>query len=191
MTPSGKSQSELRKSALAARRALSDAERERASEIICDRVVRSHWFSASNTIACYLPGNHEVDSTPIIERAWRANKRVFAPVVAAHGAMIFRELTPTTDLRRNIFGLWEPADGPDIAADKCDVVIAPVVAFDASGHRIGMGSGYFDRCFAFLRHRRRWLRPKLIGLAFACQRVDKITPNPWDIPVYQAITERT
>ncbi len=190
MTSGTKSQPELRKAALAARRSLSDTERARASREICDRVLRSHWFAASKTIACYLPSHDEVDSTAIIERAWHANKRILVPVVAAHGAMILRQVTPDTELRRNIFGLWEPACGSDVAANRCDAVITPVVAFDASGHRIGMGGGYFDRCFAFLRHRRRWLRPKLIGLAFSCQQVDRIAPNPWDIALYQVITER-
>ena len=191
MTRTSESQSKLRRAAIAARRSLSDAARAKASTTICERVIRSHWFTASDTIACYLSSSDEVDSSMIIERAWRAKKRIFAPVVAAHGAMLFRQITPDTELRRNLFGLWEPADGPCIAANHIDVVITPIVVFDAKGHRIGMGSGYFDRCFAFLRHRQRWLRPKLIGLAFGCQRVEKITPNSWDISVYQVITERT
>ena len=191
MTRTSESQSRLRKSAIAARRSLSDAERASASATICERVIRSPWFSACDTIACYLSSDDEVDSSAIIDRAWRAKKRIFAPVVATHGAMLFRRLTPDTKLERNVFGLWEPVDGPCIPARQCDVVITPMVVFDGTGHRIGMGSGYFDRCFAFLKHRRRWLRPKLIGLAFTCQRVEKITPNPWDIPVYQVITERS
>jgi 5-formyltetrahydrofolate cyclo-ligase len=52
-----------------------------------------------------------------------------------------------------------------------------------------MGGGYFDRCFHFLKHRRKWLRPKLLGIAFDCQKVEKIVSNPWDIPLYQVITE--
>jgi len=191
LTRSSKSQSRMRKAAITARRSLSDAERAAASATICDRVIRSHWFTANDTIVCYLSSYDEVDSSAIIERAWRAKKRIFAPVVAAHGAMLFRQITPDTTLQRNIFGLWEPVGGPCIPAKQCDIVITPMVVFDATGHRIGMGSGYFDRCFAFLKHRRRWLRPKLIGLAFACQRVKKITPNSWDIPVYQVITERS
>jgi 5-formyltetrahydrofolate cyclo-ligase len=65
-----------------------------------------------------------------------------------------------------------------------------VVAFDARRHRVGMGSGYFDRCFAFLKHNRQWQRPKLIGVAFECQRVEKIVPNPWDVRLYKLVTER-
>jgi len=54
-----------------------------------------------------------------------------------------------------------------------------------------MGGGYYDRCSSFLQHRRNLLHPKLIAVAFACQEVEKITPNPWDIRLYQVITENT
>ncbi len=116
-------------------------------------------------------------------------KRVFAPVIANHGGMDFVTLTPDTRLERNQYGLWEPQFGTQIAPQEVDLVITPVVAFDDYRHRIGMGSGYFDRCFAFLRTNKHWLRPKLIGLAFDCQRVEKIKPNPWDIRLYQVVTE--
>jgi 5-formyltetrahydrofolate cyclo-ligase len=65
----------------------------------------------------------------------------------------------------------------------------PVVAFDANKNRIGMGGGYYDRCFHFLRNRRKWLKPKLIGVAFACQQVKNITPETWDIPFYKVVTD--
>jgi len=189
LTQPGKSQSKMRKSAIAARRALDDNTRRYASSIICQRVIRSNEFVSCKTLVCYLPVYGEVDPTAIIERAWRAKKRIFAPVTTTGGTMMFRQITPDTVLRRNNLGIWEPESGDCIAAKHCDLVVTPVVAFDTQGHRIGMGSGYFDRCFAFLKHRRRWRRPKLIGVAFDCQKVEKITPNPWDIPVYQVFTE--
>ncbi|MDH3336656.1 MAG: 5-formyltetrahydrofolate cyclo-ligase [Gammaproteobacteria bacterium] len=179
----------MRQSAIDARRSLSDGYRNRASSRICKRVIHSHEFVSCKSVACYLPSYDEVDTTTIIERAWRAKKRVFAPVIDSGAKMIFRQLAPDTVLTRNFFGLWEPVSGPVIAANRCDLVITPVVVFDDDGNRIGMGSGYFDRCFQFLKRRRRWRRPKLVGLAFDCQRVEKIAPNPWDIPVYQVITE--
>ena len=144
---------------------------------------------ASESIVCYLPAYDEVDPTLIISRAWRFGKQVYAPVVTDHGFMVFRRLAADTSLRRNIFGIWEPEEGPEISAQKVDLVITPVVAFDAYKNRIGMGSGYFDRCFSFLKHRKHWLKPKLVGVAFKCQQVKKIIPNPWDIRLYEVITE--
>ena len=179
----------LRKTALNARRLLSADARDAASLMIAQRVIHSREFTAAKTIACYLPMRDEVDPSRIIDRAWRANKRVFSPVVDRHGNMVFRQLQPDTTLERNHYGLWEPTSGTSIAIRTLDVVITPLVAFDHELNRIGMGGGYFDRCFAFLRHRQFWLKPKLVGLAFDCQKVDKIVPNPWDIRLYGIFSE--
>ncbi len=131
----------------------------------------------------------EVDPTAIIERAWCANKRVFAPVTDTHGTMNFRELTPDTEITRNSFGLWEPVLGSLVTPRSLDVVVTPLVAFDDDNNRIGMGGGYFDRCFRFLRNRRKWLKPKLIGLAFDCQKVTGIVPDSWDVQLHKIFTE--
>ena len=131
----------------------------------------------------------EVDTRVIFERAWRSNKRIFAPVLRSDYAMSFVEIVRDSTLERNRFGVWEPIDGTRIAPRLLDVVVTPLVAFDNHGNRIGMGGGYFDREFAFLRHRQSWLQPKLIGLAFDCQKVEKITPNPWDIPLYRVYSD--
>jgi 5-formyltetrahydrofolate cyclo-ligase len=178
---------ELRAAAKSARSNMVD--RDVASSKIANRVIRSRDFFASQTIGCYLPVRDEVDTSSIILRSWCAKKRIFAPVTDSRGAMTFREMLPNTPLIRNSFGLWEPAKGEIVSPKDIDVVITPLVAFDEDRNRIGMGGGYFDRCFAFLKHRRHWKRPKLIGVAFACQKVAKILPNPWDIPLYRVFTE--
>ncbi len=179
----------LRKRGISARSKMTDTERDGASARISSRVGRLPEFLAAATMACYIPTDVEVDTRHIIERAWRAKKRIFAPVIDFHGHMRFRELRPETRLEKNRYGLWEPVDGAEIEASKLDIVITPVVAFDARLHRIGMGGGYFDRTFAYLANRSEWFRPKLVGVAFACQKIEKITPNPWDIPLYRVVTE--
>jgi 5-formyltetrahydrofolate cyclo-ligase len=179
----------LRNAARAARASLSPNERERASKKIADTVIRSSWFRRSKFIGCYLPMHDEVDTWPLIDRAWRMKKRIFAPVVGNNFAMQFREVNAKTELELNQYGLQEPNDGEFIESRAMDVVITPVVAFDADGNRIGTGGGYFDRAFSFLKHRKYLFHPKLIGLAFSCQRVEKITPNPWDIRIFRVIDE--
>ncbi|MBT8092707.1 MAG: 5-formyltetrahydrofolate cyclo-ligase [Gammaproteobacteria bacterium] len=179
----------LRATALRARRKMHADERHDASQKICRRVTRSTIFFASNAIGCYLPRFDEVDTLPIIERAWCANKRIFVPVLRTRHKMLFREMRPETILEKNDFDVWEPTSGKFLSPRKLDIVIAPTVAFDDDNNRIGMGGGYFDRCFAYLRHRKFWLRPKLVGVAFNCQKVEKISPNPWDIRLYKVFTE--
>ncbi|MGI9272785.1 MAG: 5-formyltetrahydrofolate cyclo-ligase [Woeseiaceae bacterium] len=180
-------QRDKRSQALQARRSMSAENRAAASVKISEKIIRSHEFFAAKTVACYLPMRDEVDPAIVIERAWRANKRVFCPVIGIHGDMIYRRLDRDTILQRSDFGLWEPTDSEFIPPRQLDLVVTPLVAFDEYNNRIGMGGGYFDRCFSFLKSRKRWKRPKLMGAAFKCQEVEKIDANPWDIPLYSVV----
>ena len=180
----------LRKKALHARRGMPEDARANASQIICRRVCESREFYSSKSVACYLPMDDEVDTREIIERAWRANKRVFVPILRNHSEMMFCQIDPESELEKNDFDLWEPTRGFLIEARQLDFVVTPTVAFDSCRNRIGMGGGYFDRCFSFLRHRTHWIHPKLVGVAFQCQEVEKITPNAWDIRLYRIVTDK-
>ena len=180
---------EFRKQTLRARREMTVVKRAHASQIICDKVTASREFLSASLIACYLPMPDEVDTRSIIERAWRANKRIFVPVTRNNGEMFFREIRPDTPLQRNSMAIWEPQSGDFISPRELQLVVTPTVAFDASKHRIGMGGGYYDRCFSFLRHRKHWIKPKLASVAFKCQEVEKITPNTWDIRLYRIFSE--
>ncbi len=190
-TKSDRKKSELRSKYRLARANMTVAAREKASARICDAVTRSGYFRRSRIVGCYLSTNEEVDTCAIIERALTMGKQIFAPVLGKNGAMRFRDLNAESRLSLNQFGLMEPQTGKFVDPHRLDIVITPLVAFDSSGNRIGMGGGYFDRCFAFLKGRKIWLHPKLIGLAFDCQRVDAIAPNPWDIGLNRVITETT
>jgi len=180
---------DFRKKALGARREMSAEKRARASEIICKKVTSSREFLSASLIACYLPMHDEVDTRLIIEHAWRANKRIFVPITRNNGEMFFREIRPDTTLQRNQMSIWEPQSGDFISPRELQLVITPTVAFDTYGHRIGMGGGYYDRCFSFLRHRKYWIKPKLAGVAFKCQEIEEITPNTWDIRLYRMFIE--
>lgn len=179
----------IRRTAREARRSLSAEERREASARIAATVVHSHFFRRSRRIACYLPMPEEVDTWPIIERAWRMKKRIFAPMLAPERLLRFREVRPDTTLVTTGFGLQEPVSGDELSARELDLVITPLVAFDDSASRIGMAGGYYDRTFSFLRGRKSLLRPRLVGVAFACQHVEKVPLNPWDIGLYRVITE--
>ena len=180
---------ELRRTALAARRRMTAADRAAAAGIITGRFLRSADFLGSDCIGAFLSMPDEVATDAILLRAWRAKKRVFVPRTVAKRRLEFCELRPDTTLRRGPFGIWEPIGGTAIDPPMLDVVVTPLVAYDDYGNRIGMGAGLYDRTFAFLRQRRSWRRPRLIGVAFACQRLEKIPANPWDIPVFRVITE--
>jgi 5-formyltetrahydrofolate cyclo-ligase len=185
----GKRQSEIRNDVRAKRAALEPAYRDAASANIAEKIFRAHWFSRAENIACYLSVGAEVDSWPVVARAWLMGKRIFAPVVQENMSLQFREITAETDLGGTSFGLFEPLSGALISPRKLDIVITPLVAYDKNMNRVGMGGGCYDRTFAFLRNRRAYRHPKLIGVAFACQEVEKIDANAWDIPLFQVLTD--
>jgi 5-formyltetrahydrofolate cyclo-ligase len=106
--------------------------------------------------------------------------------------MSFVHWTPGTAQRRNAFGILEPA--VTIRATpvtQLDMVVLPVVGFDRRGNRLGMGAGFYDRA---LRRRldpaRQWRRPRLVGVAFACQELASIPTSTWDVPLDLIVTER-
>lgn len=180
----------LRIAARQRRRELDEDYRARAACRIQRRFLQSNLFFSGRRLACYIAMPDEVDTSLIFDRAWRAGKSIFAPVTDRHRQLRFVRVERNTPLRQSRFGLWEPASGAEIPPDSLDVILTPLVAFDADRHRIGMGGGYYDACFSFLNRSQKWLRPKLVGLAFDCQKVEKITPNPWDIRLYRIVTER-
>jgi len=180
---------EIRRAARRSRRFLTQDERAFASEKICASVSTAGYFQRAGLIACYLPTAEEVDTWPLIERAWRMRKRVFAPITGKDQPLAFAEICPSTELIRSDFGLLEPPPEGMIAPRNLDLCITPLVAFDSFCNRIGMGGGYYDRTFGFLRGREHFFHPKLIGVAFDCQRVEKIRASAWDIRLFQVVTE--
>jgi len=180
---------QMRESGRQARRDIDDGDRATFSSRICQRFLHTALFFRSKSIACYLATPDEVDTSTIIERAWNAKKRVFVPLIENRIHMRFVEITRNTRLERNQFGILEPSSGPVISPEKLDVVVTPLVVFDQSRNRIGSGGGYYDRCFSFQKQNRKWQHPKLVGVAFDCQEVEKISPNPWDIRLYRVFTE--
>src|SRR5690606_26182857 len=103
--------------------------------------------------------------------------------------MHFAEIDARSALDSNFFGILEPSLGRRIDARQLDLVLTPLVAFDDHGVRVGVGRGYYDRCFRFLHTREQWRRPKLLGVAYELQRVPPLPPQHWDVPLYGAVTE--
>jgi 5-formyltetrahydrofolate cyclo-ligase len=68
-------------------------------------------------------------------------------------------------------------------------LLLPLVGFDETGNRLGMGGGYYDRTLSYLRQRKHWRRPRLVGIAHECQKVDALAPSPWDVPLDMIVTE--
>jgi 5-formyltetrahydrofolate cyclo-ligase len=159
------------------------------------QIARELWrlpvFSRCERIACYVAVGGEVDCGPIMAEALTRGRRIYLPVL--HGrTLLFAPWDPGRDMVANRFGIPEPAGNSArwLRGSQLGVVLAPLVAFDDSGHRLGMGGGFYDRTFRFLAQRRLWHRPHFIGLGYEFQRVDRLARQRWDVPLHGAVTER-
>jgi 5-formyltetrahydrofolate cyclo-ligase len=162
--------------------------RRTADRAIQTAIRRLPEFHRARHVAVFLAFDGEPSLEALAADALRRGKRLYAPVLRG-ATMTFRELKTSGSFEQNFFGILEPALGNAIDARKLDLVLTPLVAFDDRGTRIGVGRGYYDRRFAFLRHRTRWRRPKLFGVAYELQRVPALAASPWDVPLYGAVTE--
>ena len=91
----------------------------------------------------------------------------------------------------NRFGIGEPITrgGPIVPAADIDLALMPVVGFDESGSRIGMGAGYYDRFFG-RKGARGYRHARLVGIAFECQKLPGIERREWDVPLDLVVTEK-
>ena len=104
--------------------------------------------------------------------------------------MRFGRVGRTTQMTKNRYGIAEPVDARALRARQLDLLLMPLVGFDDEGYRLGMGGGYYDATLAYMRHRRNWRKPRLVGVAYECQRVDVLPHDPWDMPLDAVLTER-
>jgi 5-formyltetrahydrofolate cyclo-ligase len=155
--------------------------------------VTRHYFTRgpalrASTIGLYFANDGEVDLTALLERLLRMRKRLALPVVRSHGIMTFHRYRAGTPLMPNRFGILEPGPrAPWLATIGIDLLLVPLVAFDESGTRLGMGAGYYDRCLGRVPAP---LRPRLVGVAHEVQRSRTALPrNPWDVPLDGVLTE--
>ena len=182
--------SELRKALRERRRRLDPGARAHASARVCRTLAATVAFRRARRLAVYLAKGGEVDLSGLVSRAWQAGKQCYLPALE-RGRLRFLPYAADTVLRPNRYGIPEPvvAARAHAPAATLDLVVLPLVGFDGTGHRLGMGGGYYDRTFAFHGRRLRWRRPLLIGAAYGFQRVPELAANPWDVPLDAVATE--
>lgn len=172
----------LRREKIAARQALPAAEHRAASVAILQHLAEFLRPLRAGTIAFCWPIRAEVDCRPLIERMIDAGWQAAMPTVGAVDApMEFRAWWPDAPMTTDPYGIPIPAAGPSATPD---VILLPLVAFDAAGYRLGYGGGYFDRTLAAMSR-----RPLAIGVGFELGAVTGIHPERHDIPLDLIVTE--
>ena len=169
----------LRRELRKRRAALSHAERSRAARLTAQRLMRYRRLQRARSVGIYLSMADELDTAPLIGRLRRCGAELFAPRVNRRGQMFFLPLPAHRRLREDALGLAAP---PVMrrrrSPRRFDVLILPLVGFDARGARLGMGKGYYDRACGY---KRIGARPWLVGYALPCQEVETLPVEAWDL----------
>ena len=174
----------LRRQSFAARRAARAADDGGAAEAAAEhfRTLRLHTGAA--VISGYRPIRTELDPTPLMLSLIEAGHRLCVPVIEGRGRPLrFREWTPGARMAEGPFGAEVPEAGDWL---EPSLLIAPLLAFDRAGRRLGYGGGFYDRTLARLRARRRTLA---VGFAYAAQQVPEVPTDPTDERLDAVVTE--
>ena len=183
---------ELRQRLRALRRALSPAEQRQAALAVARRLEDWPGWTGAVRVAGYWACAGELDPAPLLERVWATGRSVYLPVLTGEYSLHFAPYLPGAPLRRNRFKIPEPDVSPLewLEPSRLDLVLTPLVAFDRTGTRLGMGGGFYDRAFAFLRDPAyRGHRPMLLGLGYEFQQTAELVRQAWDVPLDAAVTE--
>ena len=173
----------LRNRARAARASLDHGERADAAVAAAQHFFNAVPLQAGDVVAAYWRIRDELDCQPILVKLMDSNQKVVLPVVVGpEQPLDLRVWEPGASLYESGFGTLAPSDLAPRA--EPDIVLMPLLGFDARGTRLGYGGGYYDRTLTRLSK-----RPRLVGLAFAAQELDRIPREPHDVPLDMIVTE--
>jgi 5-formyltetrahydrofolate cyclo-ligase len=169
---------ELRATMRAERKRLAGLDPEAASRA----AEHADALPAGDTVAVYRAIGSELDMDALSLALERAGRTLCLPVVVERDeAMLFRRWSPGEPLELDDAGI--PAPLPLAETLTPDLILSPLLAFDASGARLGQGGGYYDRTFAVLPNSIR------IGFAYAGQEVERLDVEAHDIRLHGVLTE--
>jgi len=141
-------------------------------------------------VAVYAPMRHELSTAPLIGLLRRHGCRLYLPRITDPRRCRMQFIEAAGPMRRNRLGIEEPVHARPIPTRNLDLVFVPLVGFDSTGMRLGMGAGYYDRAFAFRRLRTSWRRPRLVGIGYAVQQLPAIRGGAHDVRLDAIITEQ-
>lgn len=182
----------LRTDMAARRAALGPAARINAAEAVMRSLEQLPEFMVDPDVAGYWAVRGEVPLNLAVARLASRGQRYFLPVLdgSAPRTLRFAEFRAGAALTTNRFGIPEPRETGTVSARELDLVLLPLLAFDARGNRLGTGGGWYDTTFAFLREQARPARPLLVGVGYAFQQVEALPAEDWDVPLDYIATEQ-
>lgn len=167
--------SELRRKYAAARDSFPAEKRQAADEKITRYFLRAYGGYESYFI--YNSFRSEVSTAAIIDGLVKAGKRVYCPKVVGRDMLC----VPYGEMKKGAYGIYEPTGKP--YNGKIDVCVAPLLAVDGQGFRLGYGGGYYDRFFAANEIIK-------VGIGYGFQQTSVDFRDKYDIPLDCFICER-
>ena len=184
-----KQRAELRHQLRSRRRALSLQEQQAAAEALLTVIRKEQIIGDSRHVALYLANDGEIDPDVLVQWLWKQGVQCYLPTLYPEKKreLLFVAYDLKTKLSPNRFGINEPVfeQGKVIDASELDLVFLPLTGFSEDGQRMGMGGGFYDSTFAFAQST---TKPRLIGLAHECQKVEDTFSLEWDVPMDGIVT---
>ena len=178
--PTTSDRASLRSELRARRRAIAAPQRIAAADALANRLLALPFSPSRGYVAGYWAMDGE-----IALHSWQLRlprETVYClPVLHDGNELRFAPWRPGDALVTNRFGIPEPDVAPASAltGDVLSLVVMPLVGFDGAGHRLGMGGGWYDRCFAF--RNQAMPPPWLVGVGFDAQQVGGLPVQSWDV----------
>ncbi|HEY3520094.1 MAG TPA: 5-formyltetrahydrofolate cyclo-ligase [Rhodanobacteraceae bacterium] len=184
--------SKLRAEMSARRMALGAAERINAAEGAARSLERLPEFMVDANVAGYWAVRGELPLNLVVASLHSRGQHYLLPVLDENSprCLRFAEYRTGDGLKSNRFGIPEPRNATRIDARQLDLVLLPLLAFDARGNRLGTGGGFYDTTFSFLRDREQAAKPILVGIGYAFQQVESLPAENWDVALDYLATER-
>jgi 5-formyltetrahydrofolate cyclo-ligase len=181
-----------RKRLRAMRAELNASERMAAADALVAMLEQLPEFLVDMRIAGYWAVAGEMPLHAVYASLRKRDQHYYLPVVDNSDTLQFAAWKPGAALRHNRYGIPEPevASGELLPPAELDVVLLPLLGFDRGGNRLGMGAGYYDRSFAFLRKAQRPAWPVLVGIGYHFQEVPELAAEMWDVKLDFIATDR-
>ena len=157
----------------------------RAGEQVCQQLLDSKKLKTNQIVAVYWPLGDELDPMPLLNKLHELGHQTLLPVMLGAGKpLLFRKWESNDSLKTAQFGTYEPCEDKPVL--KPDVILAPLLAFDRHGYRLGYGGGFYDRTIENLRQTKS---VSVFGVAYAAQEMNKVVRGPFDQPLDAVLTE--
>jgi 5-formyltetrahydrofolate cyclo-ligase len=172
------------------RLSLSKEQQTQAAQQLVKQFQQHTLFHGAQNIGLYLSFNGEINTQPLIDYLWSIKCRVFVPILHpfCEGLLLFQEFSQHTPMHKNHFGIPEPKlDVLRVCPlENIDVLFMPLVAFDLTGNRLGMGGGFYDRTLVGVVDKNN--QAIVVGLAHELQLTSTLPSETWDIGLPYVLT---